>query len=530
MHRDADKRTGLAISGGVDSMALATLCSGLRESSQHGKHLSFTAFIVDHGLRSGSHDEALEVAEFLDQLSMPSKILTLDPKHYGDAHASRRVESIARRLRYRAMGQACRAQGITELLFAHHADDQAETTLMRLANNYLGKGLAGMQYEARIPECEGVYGVHESGSPGIICCENLAMRHGVDGAGMDVEGGGVTILRPLLSYTKDRLVATCEQAGTKWVEDETNSDLSLTLRNTVRQLHEKNVLPKALQRPNLCSIAARTSERTAQQEERAHKIFRSLDIKLDPSSGHAICKINLQTADEIHKAPDVDHIKAIILRKLLLLVAPTSNVDLSTLEAASATFLEPQPHKSHPVPIVIAGAAAVRLKDTKGAVVYELRRTPPPKRAKETRAEVSISLKSQPSTNEVSWSDWTLWDERYWIRIGAETRRHAKAMDAIVRMFTPDDVAVLRRDPQTDKTDLHARLASVKGHLRATLPVIVSGDSGGEQHIVALPSLGWSRVGWALKDEIKQGVHDAKYFYDIRYKRIDDSLTRPIGI
>jgi tRNA(Ile)-lysidine synthase len=460
---------------------------------------------------------------------MPSKILTLDREQYGDAHASRRVESIARRLRYRAMGEACRAQGITELLFAHHADDQAETTLMRLANNYLGKGLAGMQAEARIPECEDMYGVHESGSPRILRRENTAMRDGVRGTDMMVEGGGITILRPLLSYTKDRLIATCKQAGVKWVEDETNTDPSLTLRNTVRQLHEKNLLPKALRRPNLCAIAARTSERAAQQEKQVHEIFRSLDIKIDPRSGRAICKISHQTADEIHEAPDFDHIKAIILRKLLLLVAPTSNVDLSALEAASAAFLAPETHPYHSVPIALAGAAAVRLKDTKEALVYELRRTPPPKRAKETRAEVSISLKSQPSsTKEVSWSDWRLWDERYWIRIGACPRRHPQAVEVFVRILTPEDVAVLRRGPRTAKKDLQARLASVKGHFRATLPVIVSGESCGEQHIVALPSLGWSCDGWSSRDEFDERARDAKYLYDIRYKRIDYSLTRPV--
>jgi tRNA(Ile)-lysidine synthase len=456
---------------------------------------------------------------------MPSKILTLDQSQYGDARASRRVESIARRLRYRAMGQACRAQGITELLFAHHADDQAETTLMRLANNYLGKGLAGMQYEARIPECEDMYGVHDSGSPRVLSRENLGPSNGSYGTGMVVEGGGITILRPLLRYTKDRLVATCEQAGTKWVEDETNTDPSLTLRNTVRQLHEKDLLPKALQRSNLCAIAARTSERAAQQEERAHEIFRSLDIKVEPSSGHAICKISHQTAKEINEAPDADPMKAIVLRKLLLLVAPTSDVDLSALEAASATFLEPQTHQSRSVPIVLAGAAAVRLKDTKESLAYELRRTPPPKRATEARAEVRIGLKSQPSTaNEVSWSDWHLWDGRYWIRIGASARQQQEGVQVKIRMLTPDDVASLRRDPHTAKTDLHARLASVKAHLRATLPVIVFGESYSEQLIVALPSLGWSRDGWVSKDGM-DGVEDAKYSYDIRYKRIDGSLT-----
>jgi len=48
-------------------MALATLCSKLRQSPAGGG-LSFTAFIVDHGLRPGSDDEALTVASYLEQI------------------------------------------------------------------------------------------------------------------------------------------------------------------------------------------------------------------------------------------------------------------------------------------------------------------------------------------------------------------------------------------------------------------------------------------------------------------------------
>lgn len=50
-------------------MALATLCSRLRDQQRNGA-LSFTAFIVDHGLRPGSDEEALKVANHLEQLSM----------------------------------------------------------------------------------------------------------------------------------------------------------------------------------------------------------------------------------------------------------------------------------------------------------------------------------------------------------------------------------------------------------------------------------------------------------------------------
>lgn len=54
-------------------MALATLCSKLRRSPE-GKGLSFTAFIVDHGLRAGSGDEALTVAAYLEQIGASDKL------------------------------------------------------------------------------------------------------------------------------------------------------------------------------------------------------------------------------------------------------------------------------------------------------------------------------------------------------------------------------------------------------------------------------------------------------------------------
>lgn len=60
---------GLAVSGGVDSMALATLCSRLRRDLGSGAPI-FTGFIVDHGLRSGSREEALQVARYLKDLGM----------------------------------------------------------------------------------------------------------------------------------------------------------------------------------------------------------------------------------------------------------------------------------------------------------------------------------------------------------------------------------------------------------------------------------------------------------------------------
>jgi tRNA(Ile)-lysidine synthase len=73
---------GLAVSGGVDSIALATLCSRLQrpaslkssyeaEASDSSvlkslQNLIFQAFVVDHGLRLGSDTEAQSVSKVLE--------------------------------------------------------------------------------------------------------------------------------------------------------------------------------------------------------------------------------------------------------------------------------------------------------------------------------------------------------------------------------------------------------------------------------------------------------------------------------
>ena len=62
----------MAVSGGVDSTALAALCRGLTSehiypSKQHFA-VAFKAFIVDHNAREGSSEEAERVRERLDRM------------------------------------------------------------------------------------------------------------------------------------------------------------------------------------------------------------------------------------------------------------------------------------------------------------------------------------------------------------------------------------------------------------------------------------------------------------------------------
>jgi tRNA(Ile)-lysidine synthase len=456
---------------------------------------------------------------------MPSKIITLDPEQYGDAHRTQKIESAARRLRYRALGRECRTRGITNLLFAHHADDQAETTLMRLANNYLGTGLAGMRRKAHIPECEDMYGVHNSGAPRAILQLHASSITKTRHVKMLVEGGGVVIRRPLLGYTKNILIATCKKSSVPWVEDQTNQDRSLTLRNTIRYLHEADRLPVALRRPNLSAVAARVSENTTRLETRAHKIFRSFDITFNPRSGHAVCRIAHMTIDKINAMPDCDHVRVILLRKLLLLVAPTDNLDLPTMEAPSADFL--RPNKQSNATIAVGNALAVLLTGEGDSAVYELRRTPPSRRAQGGLLDVRISIPLQPREEDishVSWSDWQLWDKRYWIRIGGHGHDQATTLDVVVRFLTLEDIQTLRSDLHNNVTFDEA-LVSVKGNLHTTLPVIVKSLPDQSSRIVALPSLRWGRDNWHCRGQTTHKHDRDAQYYDIRYKQIEDSLT-----
>lgn len=75
----ADFLIGLAVSGGVDSMALAALCMQMKKnyipfaSDEYPINLNkidFRAVIVNHGVRDGSLEEAQKVMGVLESLGM----------------------------------------------------------------------------------------------------------------------------------------------------------------------------------------------------------------------------------------------------------------------------------------------------------------------------------------------------------------------------------------------------------------------------------------------------------------------------
>ena len=127
------RRVWLACSGGRDSLALAALCVQLY---RQGK-LPFLPQLlhVNHGLQADSGAWAVHVADWAKVQNIACRILRAQV----DGHD----EQAARQARYDVMRRQLNQDDV--LLLAHHADDQAETVLMRLIQGAGVNGLSGMQ-------------------------------------------------------------------------------------------------------------------------------------------------------------------------------------------------------------------------------------------------------------------------------------------------------------------------------------------------------------------------------------------------
>lgn len=112
----------LAVSGGVDSTALLHVLAGLR--ARVGFTLS--AHGVDHGLRAEAAAELAHAAALAARLEVPWADTRVRVSAGGN------VQARARDARYEALEAARTACGANVLATAHHADDRAETVMMRL--------------------------------------------------------------------------------------------------------------------------------------------------------------------------------------------------------------------------------------------------------------------------------------------------------------------------------------------------------------------------------------------------------------
>jgi len=121
-----------AVSGGPDSMALLDVLARLAPKLA----FSLVAHGVDHGLRREASGE-LDLAErHAQSLGVPFERTVLAVAPGGNLQAR------ARAARYAALEAALRVTGAGLLATAHHADDRAETVLLRLLRGAGPRGLA----------------------------------------------------------------------------------------------------------------------------------------------------------------------------------------------------------------------------------------------------------------------------------------------------------------------------------------------------------------------------------------------------
>jgi tRNA(Ile)-lysidine synthase len=124
-------RVLVAVSGGPDSMALLHVLALLRAKLAFG----LFAHGVDHGLRAAAAEE-LDLAErFARAHDVPFGLSRVTVPPGGNLQAR------ARTARWEALRAAAYAAGADRIATGHHADDRAETLVMRLAR---GTGLRGL--------------------------------------------------------------------------------------------------------------------------------------------------------------------------------------------------------------------------------------------------------------------------------------------------------------------------------------------------------------------------------------------------
>jgi tRNA(Ile)-lysidine synthase len=192
---DAPESMAIAVaySGGLDSAALLHLVHAYARR----REIKLFAFHVHHGLSPNADNWQQHCEQECERLDV-----RFDARRVALQEAGKDgIEQAARRSRYAALGEMCRAHHVPLLLTAHHQDDQAETVLLQLLR---GSGVAGLSGMERV---------------------NTAP---------DLLGDPVLMVgRPLLDLSRAALEQFVNRYTIPYVEDESNADIRYA-RNALR--------------------------------------------------------------------------------------------------------------------------------------------------------------------------------------------------------------------------------------------------------------------------------------------------------
>jgi len=197
----------IGVSGGADSVALLRVF--------HSLNIPVTIAHVNHQLR-GAESDADErfVRELADELETPLTVKSIDVRKLAEGSGGS-IEMAARQARIDFFATFNNAI----IALAHHADDQVETFILKLARGAGSEGLGGMSFSQPL--------------------------------------GDLRIIRPMLEIPRAEIIEWLKQNKFKWREDASNSDETY-LRNRVRH----TVLPmlESELNPNLRETILRTMD------------------------------------------------------------------------------------------------------------------------------------------------------------------------------------------------------------------------------------------------------------------------------
>ncbi|MDI9848016.1 tRNA lysidine(34) synthetase TilS [Rhodoblastus sp. 17X3] len=216
----------MAVSGGPDSLALMHLAARWRDA---GGSFPLHVATVDHGLRPDAGAEAAQVGRWASALGLPHETLVWR----GDKPASG-LQERAREARYALLFAHARAIGAKAVVTAHHADDQWETILIRLARGSGLAGLAGMAREQVFPQGR--------------------------------------LLRPLLDAPKQALIDLCRARGQDFFTDPANANPAFDRarwRAAAPALHALGLTPERLGK-----LAERSRKADQALDHAAEELFR----------------------------------------------------------------------------------------------------------------------------------------------------------------------------------------------------------------------------------------------------------------
>jgi tRNA(Ile)-lysidine synthase len=450
--------------------------------------------------------------------------------------------------------------GIRNLFLGHHQDDQIETVLMRLVRGKSGSlaSFWGIADTAPIPidapldterlssqdsaeellphrtERSNPQGAPESYSRRL---REPCSINSLDGRISVAQRLDISLHRPLLKFSKARILATCKANDIQFVSDPTNFNPQLTLRNTVRYLLSNYTLPRALSKDSILKIHDQALDKLAHVRS---EVEQALDIA-------ELASFDLRSGSLKLRVPAFPHLlkwqtsetPVSFLAQILRLVSPVDGFEMSKSSQANVANvifpgISPLPGRppSGPISTLAINQVLLVCGEQEHHPEQELytswRLSRQPLRREQAHGllrKFTYQPHPEDETTAEFCSGWVFWDGRYWVRICCASVHYLQS--CAIRPFQPSDAANLHTALDRESKETLSRLLhdAAPGKVRYTLPVVTD-DMG----IRAFPTL-----NFVVPEHVGRGIGNQQdkpglLWWNVKYKYIDWTTIERLGV